>query len=246
MQEAKKEIMRLYGGKGWPSFFTRIRLFITAPFDALDKHIPQEGFIVDLGCGYGIFANLLGLLSAKRKILGMDLDGFKMRHADKGIPNVEFRLADITKTNIPPADCILLIHVLHHLASSEDQEPLVRACLDRIKSGDFDLGAEVSAVALKAGAAKSTEFERGMAIFVQPKGGLMAEASVKGQKISFEPMDQGEAASSRTPPARPGSNDSRSSSSDTSTIRTSTSGTTSSGSSTSGSSGGVDVKVESK
>src|SRR5439155_1019882 len=77
----------------------------------------------------------LGLLSPKRKILGMDLDGFKMKHADKGIPNVEFRLADITKTNIPPADCILLIHVLHHLASSEDQEPLVRACLDRIKSG---------------------------------------------------------------------------------------------------------------
>ena len=38
----------------------------------------------------------------------MDLDGFKMKHADKGIPNVGFRLADITKTNIPPADCILL------------------------------------------------------------------------------------------------------------------------------------------
>src|SRR5438552_12883411 len=102
MQEAKKEIMRLYGGKRWPSFFTRIRLFITAPFVALDKHIPQEGFIVDLGCGYGIFANLLGLLSPKRKILGMDLDGFKMKHADKGIPNVEFRLADITKTDIRP------------------------------------------------------------------------------------------------------------------------------------------------
>jgi 2-polyprenyl-3-methyl-5-hydroxy-6-metoxy-1,4-benzoquinol methylase len=143
MQEAKKEIMRLYGGKGWPSFFTRIRLFITAPFDALDKHIPQEGFIVDLGCGYGIFANLLGLLSPKRKILGMDLDGFKMKHADKGIPNVEFRVADITKTDIPPADCILLIHVLHHLASSEDQEPLVRACLDRIKSGGKLIIAEI-------------------------------------------------------------------------------------------------------
>jgi lipid-binding SYLF domain-containing protein len=79
-----------------------------------------------------------------------------------------------------------------------------RAALDRIKGGDFDLGADVSAVALKAGAGGSAEFQSGMAIFVQPKGGLMAEASVKGQKISFEPMDQSEAASSRTPPARPG------------------------------------------
>jgi hypothetical protein len=53
MQEAKKETMRLYGGKGWTSFFTRIRLFITAPFDALDKHVPEEGFIVDLDAVMG-------------------------------------------------------------------------------------------------------------------------------------------------------------------------------------------------
>jgi lipid-binding SYLF domain-containing protein len=103
-----------------------------------------------------------------------------------------------------------------------------QAALDRIKAGDFDLGADVSAIALKAGAGKTAQFESGMAVFVQPKGGLMAEASIKGQKISFEPMDQSEAASSRTPPARPGSN-----------------GTTSSGSSSTDGSG-VDVKVETK
>jgi lipid-binding SYLF domain-containing protein len=102
-----------------------------------------------------------------------------------------------------------------------------QAALDRIKAGDFDLGADVSAIALKAGAAKTAQFEGGMAVFVQPKGGLMAEASIKGQKISYEPMDQGEAASMRQPPARPGSNDG---------------GSSSSGSSNSG----VDVKVESK
>jgi lipid-binding SYLF domain-containing protein len=85
-----------------------------------------------------------------------------------------------------------------------------QAALDRIKGGDFDLGADVSAIALKAGGAASAEFQGGMAIFVQPKGGLMAEASIKGQHISFEPMDQSEAASSRTPPARPGASNSTS------------------------------------
>lgn len=143
MNEAKKEIMKLYGGKGWASFFTRIRLFITAPFDALNKHIPQEGFIVDLGCGYGIFANLLGLLSDRRKILGMDLDAIKMKHADKGIKNVEFRVADITKIEIPPADCVLLVHVLHHLSSPDDQEPLIRACLEKVRPGGKLIIAEI-------------------------------------------------------------------------------------------------------
>jgi len=77
MQEAKKEIMRLYGGKGWASFFTRIRLFITAPFDALDKHIPREDslWIWDAVMGYSL--TCFGLLSPKRKILGMDLDGLR-------------------------------------------------------------------------------------------------------------------------------------------------------------------------
>ena len=75
------------------------------------------------------------------------------------------------------------------------------AALNRIKAGDFDMGADVSAVALKAGAAGTAHFEGGMAVFVQPKGGLMAEASIKGQKITFEPMDQSEAASARHPAA---------------------------------------------
>jgi lipid-binding SYLF domain-containing protein len=79
--------------------------------------------------------------------------------------------------------------------------------LGRVKAGDFDMGGEVSAVALKSGAAKSAEFEGGMAVFVQPKGGLMAAASITGQKISFVPMDQSEAqnASQRQPQDRPGS-----------------------------------------
>jgi hypothetical protein len=57
------------------------------------------------------------------------------RHARAAVPAL-VRL-------IPPADCILLIHVLYHLASSEDQEPLVRACLDRIKSGGKLIIAEI-------------------------------------------------------------------------------------------------------
>ncbi len=143
IKEAKQQIMHLYGGKGWASIFTRIRLFITAPFDALMKHIPDSGFIVDLGCGYGIFANLLGLISEKRKILGVDLDTFKIGHAPKGISNVEFRNADITKIEIPPADCILLIHVLHHLDSYDQQKPLVEACLAKLKSGGKLIIAEI-------------------------------------------------------------------------------------------------------
>lgn len=142
-QTATRYIQKLYGGFGWPSVFTFIRLFITAPFEALERFVPKDGQIVDLGCGYGIFANLLGVMSEKRKILGVDLDDSKMRHAAKGIRNVDFRIADITKTEIAPVDCILLIHVLHHLNAYEEQEPLLKACVEKLKSGGKLIIAEI-------------------------------------------------------------------------------------------------------
>ena len=64
------------------------------------------------------------------------------------------------------------------------------AALNRLKAGNFDIGAEASAVALKAGVAAATRFEGGIAIFQMPKGGLMATAAVTGQKINFQPMQQ--------------------------------------------------------
>jgi lipid-binding SYLF domain-containing protein len=64
------------------------------------------------------------------------------------------------------------------------------AALNRLKSGDFDVGAEASAVALKAGAGKSATFQGGAAIFQHTRGGLMAAAAINGQKLNYQPMDQ--------------------------------------------------------
>lgn len=64
------------------------------------------------------------------------------------------------------------------------------AALNRLKAGNFDVGAEASAVALTAGAADSTSFEGGVAVFQLPRGGLMAAATVNGQKINYEPMSE--------------------------------------------------------
>ena len=63
------------------------------------------------------------------------------------------------------------------------------AAMNRLKAGNFDVGAEASAVALKAGIADAARFEGGVAIFQTPKGGLMATAAVTGQKINFQPHE---------------------------------------------------------
>jgi lipid-binding SYLF domain-containing protein len=75
-------------------------------------------------------------------------------------------------------------------------------------SGNFEFGAEASAVAITAAASASAgttggsagasggkkdattagQYHKGMAVFTIAKGGLMYEATVGGQKFSFKPL----------------------------------------------------------
>jgi lipid-binding SYLF domain-containing protein len=61
-----------------------------------------------------------------------------------------------------------------------------KTALDDFIRGNFEFEAGVSAVALKAGASKDLGYNKGVAIMTATKGGLMYEASVGGQKFTFE------------------------------------------------------------
>lgn len=57
--------------------------------------------------------------------------------------------------------------------------------LDRFKENKVELSAQVSAIAVKTGAAATAKYADGVMIFTQQKGGLMYEATVGGQKFEF-------------------------------------------------------------
>lgn len=59
--------------------------------------------------------------------------------------------------------------------------------MDAFKKGNVEFSAQASAVAVTLGVAAKTDYNQGVAIFVLPKGGLMADLSVGGQKFTFEP-----------------------------------------------------------
>jgi lipid-binding SYLF domain-containing protein len=58
--------------------------------------------------------------------------------------------------------------------------------LNEFKRGNFELGAQASAVAVTAGASSDANYNKGVAIFTMAGGGLMFEASVGGQKFKYE------------------------------------------------------------
>ena len=61
--------------------------------------------------------------------------------------------------------------------------------LTRLKTDNFDVSANASAVALTSGAASTAQFEGGAAVFIMPRGGLMLDISVAGQKIEYDRRD---------------------------------------------------------
>ncbi|MBU2951846.1 lipid-binding SYLF domain-containing protein [Tamlana agarivorans] len=60
--------------------------------------------------------------------------------------------------------------------------------VEKFKEGHFEFDAGVSAVALQESKSLDLKYKDGVAVFTHAKGGLMAEASVGGQKFHYKPF----------------------------------------------------------
>ena len=58
--------------------------------------------------------------------------------------------------------------------------------LERFTQGNFEFGASASAALISEGANASADYSDGVAVLTYSKGGLMYEASIGGQKFSYE------------------------------------------------------------
>lgn len=60
--------------------------------------------------------------------------------------------------------------------------------VERFKAGNLHFAAQATAVGVTAGAGANARFTDGVAVFTFGEAGLMYEASIGGQKFSYEPM----------------------------------------------------------
>jgi lipid-binding SYLF domain-containing protein len=58
--------------------------------------------------------------------------------------------------------------------------------VETFKQGNYRFNAQATAVALKSGAGENAKFRDGVAVFTMDETGLMLEASVGGQKFSYQ------------------------------------------------------------
>jgi lipid-binding SYLF domain-containing protein len=60
-----------------------------------------------------------------------------------------------------------------------------KTAFEHFSRGNFEMGAQVSAVAITLGASADANYDGGVAVFTIAEGGLMYEASIGGQKFKY-------------------------------------------------------------
>jgi len=61
-----------------------------------------------------------------------------------------------------------------------------KTAFEHFTRGNFEMGAQVSAVAITLGASADANYDKGVMVFTIAEGGLMYEASIGGQKFKYK------------------------------------------------------------
>ena len=116
--------------------FIRGRAFLS-DFAFVEQYVPKKGFIVDLGCGHGLFACVLRESSPTRRVLGIDLDPRKIDAARGAIQDTQwlrFETGDIVADTPPKCDAVTIVDVLY-LLPFEQQEAVLRNAASALGEG---------------------------------------------------------------------------------------------------------------
>ncbi|MFC1546622.1 class I SAM-dependent methyltransferase [bacterium] len=132
-----KQIYDLYNF----NFETRIRTYqrwyCGTPYEYVEQFVPKQGNIIDIGCGWGMFSNLLALSSSERNVYGIDLDSLKIGWAKKTIKdrdNIKFDVQDLKTIKLDKINSIVIWDVLHHL-EEETQFSVLEECYKKLSVG---------------------------------------------------------------------------------------------------------------
>ena len=114
--------------------YATIRFSIMRPklLSVLDLLLPEEGRILDIGCGFGLFAAYFAQTQPARRIVGIDPDARRIGLAERtaarlGLEGHTFLAEDARSLKVEgPFDAAYVLDVMHHIPKDEQLALLTR------------------------------------------------------------------------------------------------------------------------
>jgi 2-polyprenyl-3-methyl-5-hydroxy-6-metoxy-1,4-benzoquinol methylase len=105
------------------------------PFDRILPHVPQQGRLLDIGCGSGLWLTYLSLERPALQLEGVDPDPRKLAIAS-GADVPDLMLHQGSALDIPegPFDCITIVDVLF-LLPADEKRSVLQACREALSPG---------------------------------------------------------------------------------------------------------------
>lgn len=120
--------------------------FLMCPFIQMERYLPKQGIITDIGCGEGVFSIFLSLKSKNRKIIGVDLNRKKVsiaKNASRKLNNITFKVENAIDLKLNNLSGIVISDAFHHF-SLKDQEKFLIKTKQLLKKGGILLIKEIN------------------------------------------------------------------------------------------------------
>lgn len=114
--------------------YSRVRFSILRPklLSVMDLLLTDEGRILDVGCGFGLFAAYFGQTHPRRQIVGVDpnarrIDLARRVAGDLGMSQHSFVVGDVRDAPLEgPFEAAYVLDVMHHLPTDNQRRVLER------------------------------------------------------------------------------------------------------------------------
>jgi 2-polyprenyl-3-methyl-5-hydroxy-6-metoxy-1,4-benzoquinol methylase len=122
--------------------YANVRFTILRPklLSVMDLLLPDEGRILDVGCGFGLFAAYFGQTQRRRRVVGIDPDARRIALAERvaaslGLDRHRFQIGDVRSAEVTGPFCAAyVLDVMHHIPR-EDQRHVLQRMHDLLSPG---------------------------------------------------------------------------------------------------------------
>ena len=122
--------------------YANVRFSILRPklLSVMDLLLTDEGRILDVGCGFGLFAAYFGQTQPRRSIVGVDPDARRVALARRVASRLDlvqhtFNVGDVRDAELTgPFDAAYVLDVMHHIPEG-DQRAVLQRLRDLLKPG---------------------------------------------------------------------------------------------------------------